>query len=277
LEVLDGPWEPGGGRTRATDAELVARARGLLLDWDGCVALGNRPARAAVRFLSEQRRRFAIVSNNSTHRPEDFAEILAHEGLDVPPERIVLAGTEALSRAQEVGGSRVMVIGDGRMKALARNRGLNLVPDEADLVVLLRDPRFSYTRLERAANCLRAGARLIVANPDLTHPGAGGRIVPETGALLAALMACAGPAEVDLEIVGKPSPRLFQRALRALGMAPDEAVMIGDNPATDAAGAASTGLRCVLVSGRFESRFEHLLGRETPAEGRALRPYSTPP
>lgn len=240
--------------------EALVQAEAVLLDWDGCLALGDKPDPAALRFILEREGRVAIVSNNSTHLPENFADILARAGAPVAPDRIVLAGIEALARTVETGARRILVLGDSRMKAHARNLGLNLVQDEADLVVLLRDTRFSYARLERAANCLKAGARLIVANPDFTHPECGGRLAPETGALLAALMACAGDRTIESEVIGKPGPRLFDRACRALRVRPEAAVMIGDNPATDIAGADAFGLKSILVGDRSGIRFEDLLG-----------------
>ncbi len=239
--------------------ERLAHADAVLLDWDGCVAIGDKPDPFALQFIQLRADCVAVVSNNSTHLPEDFSKILAHAGVALPPERIILAGVEALKRAQEFGARRVMIIGNGRMKAFGRNTGLNIVQDHADLVVLLRDPRFSYSRLERAANCLKAGARLIVANPDVSHPGHNGRLVPETGALLAALSSCVGAGSFELEVVGKPGPRLFDRACRALLVKPESAVMIGDNPATDIAGAEAFGLGSILIGPKSGLTFEDLL------------------
>ena len=61
----------------------------------------------------------------------------------------------------------------------------------------------------------------------------------------AAILACAGPT--PHRIVGKPEPILFRSALALLGLKPNEAVMIGDNPATDGAGALNIGMRYVEV------------------------------
>lgn len=239
--------------------EAVECAHGVMLDWDGCIAFNDRPSEAAVRFLKEHWHHAAIVSNNSTLRPEEFSQILADEGITIPPGRVFLAGAEALRRARDIGERRVMIIGAPRMKAHARSLGLNVVPDDAGLVVLMRDPRFSYTKLCRAANCLRAGAKLILSNPDLTHPGLGGKIVPETGALLAALRACLGTTPIDMEIIGKPSPRLFDQACKALGLRPEQTLMIGDNPDTDGAGAKALGSPWVMVGGRSGVTFDDLL------------------
>lgn len=229
----------------------VASARGLLLDWDGCVAFGERLEPAALELIDSHRDRVAIVSNNTTHLPEHFSECLAREGIALPPERVVLAGAEALKRAARRGAPRTLLVGSARMKVEARRLGVNLVGEEADLVVLLRDNRFSYRKLERAANAIKEGAALIVGNPDLTHPGRGGRLVPETGALLAAVEACLAAHDVAAaEVVGKPESALFEIGCRALGVPPAEAVMIGDNPATDMAGALALGMAGVLVGPR---------------------------
>lgn len=237
----------------------LAQAEGVLLDWDGCIAIDGKPDPAALRLIAERPGRVAIASNNSTHLPEDFSAMLARWGVSLPAERVILAGVEALKRAHEIGAQRVMVVGDGRMKAYGHSQGLNIVQDNADLIVLLRDPRFTYTRLERAANALKAGAQLIIANPDVTHPGRNGRLVPETGALLAALIACVGAEAPAMEIIGKPNPRLFERACRALQIEPQRAVMIGDNPATDIAGAHAFGLTGILIGAAAGLSFDDLL------------------
>ncbi|PTQ08862.1 HAD family hydrolase [Sphingomonas oleivorans] len=228
---------------------MIAQADGILIDWDGCIALANRPQAKALAFLARHRERIAIVSNNSTHLPEDFARIMARAGVPIPPERIILAGMEAIRHAATLGG-RAMLLASQRLRAEALSLGLTLSRGETDLVVLLRDTRFTYAKLERATNALRNGARLILANDDLNHPGPHGRIVPETGALLAALEAAVRPAEIATDRIGKPAATLFCRAFDALAVDPRRSVMIGDNPDTDIAGAAALGMDAVLVGPR---------------------------
>jgi 4-nitrophenyl phosphatase len=228
-------------------AHVAQSARGFLIDWDGCCAIDNQLTESAAAFLRAHQTRAAIVSNNSTNTVDDFLEILSNSGITMQREQIVLAGVEAIDRASKAGLVDVMVLGHPRMRAVARNIGIRLNRDEADVVVLLRDTRFSYSRLERAANALRKGARLIVANPDLTHPGAEGRIKPETGALLSALGSCVNLDAVDMEVVGKPKPGLYLKACRALDLSPEMVVMLGDNPATDLAGAQGLGMHCLMV------------------------------
>lgn len=236
------------GEPSAADARTVIdQADGLLIDWDGCLAVGNRPHAAALHFLAHFGERAAIVSNNSTHLPADITALLAARGIAFPAERIVLAGHETISHVAERGAGRVMIFGDRRLRQRAEELGVNLVRDNPDVLVLLRDTRFSYARLERAASALARGAKLIVANADRTHPGACGRPIPETGALLAAILACVPQAAIDREEIGKPGPLLYLRACAALGVTPQRAVMIGDNPDTDIVGARALGMSAILI------------------------------
>jgi 4-nitrophenyl phosphatase len=97
-------------------------------------------------------------------------------------------------------------------------------------------------------------------------------LVPETGSLLAALAACVDLAKVKVEIVGKPAAPLFLKACAALNIAPAQALMIGDNPATDVAGAQALGMAALRVDAAFDFRdesFASLPERETGTPGRS--------
>lgn len=52
----------------------------------------------------------------------------------------------------------------------------------------------------------------------------------------------------------KPSPRIFEAALSALGAAPREALHVGDLRRTDVAGAAGIGMRTVRYAGMHDDR-----------------------
>jgi putative hydrolase of the HAD superfamily len=59
--------------------------------------------------------------------------------------------------------------------------------------------------------------------------------------------------------VAKPAAAIFRQALARVGVAPAEALMIGDQPLADVAGARAVGIPAVLVRTRWHD----------PAEGRA--------
>lgn len=226
---------------------MVERAAGILLDWDGCVAHDDVPHAAGLAFLRRYADKIAIVSNSSTLWPSDIQEVLASLGVIIPAERIVLAGHHALLLAARLG-LTATVLGTPHMRALARQLGVRQVTMDPEIIVLLRDTRFTYSKLKFGINALASGARLIVANPDLTHPGPKGVIAPETGALLAAFGACVPLDTISVDVLGKPYSHMFHTACEALGLRPSQVLMIGDNPLTDIEGARQLGIPALLVS-----------------------------
>lgn len=247
--------------------QTLSQAQAILLDWDGCLAFANRPHAAALQFMRQYNQRVVIVSNNSTLLPGDISEILARSGVDLDEGRILLAGAEALRLVSSAGPGPTMVLGPPRMKALAHRLGIELVRDRAEIIILLRDTHFSYSKLERTVKALVSGARLVVANPDLSHPGSEGEPIPETGALLAAIAACVDLSTIDMTVIGKPNQHLFLRACETLGATPERSVMIGDNPATDIAGAERLGMASILVEPGSEVCLSDLIA---PQNGRSL-------
>lgn len=231
------------------EVDVVSRAEVVLLDWDGCLAYGDRMTPEAVRFLARFADKVAILSNNSTFMPEDLSRRIGAHGVTLPPDRIFLAGHQTIRLASErFGPARVFLMTNARLAAYAATLGLVHGEDRVVGAVLARDPDFGYRTLTVAANLLRGGLPLLVSNPDETHPDEAGGIVPETGALFRALQTCVAFAPGQVTVVGKPSPQLFRAAMARMGVAPDRTVMIGDNPYTDIAGADALGIASVLVN-----------------------------
>jgi HAD superfamily hydrolase (TIGR01450 family) len=217
-------------------------ASGYLVDLDGTLISGRHAQPWGAALLHAVRDRFVIVSNDAEHTPEQLSRFLRSRGLKVWHEQIVVAGTAALDVvAREQPGARVLLLAGVALRTYARRLGLRLTDTGADIVVLSRDRRFSYVKLAAAVNAIRLGATLVATNPDRTHPGPEGSIVPETGALLAALLACVGP--IVYRIIGKPEPALFEAGLARLGTPPHDTVVIGDNDETDGLGARRLGMR----------------------------------
>ena len=172
---------------------------------------------------------------------------------------MVLAGVAAVELvAGRAPGARVFVCGSGPTVGHAVACGLQADETAPEYVILTRDTGFTYGRLQAVLGCLTRGARLVVANADATHPGADGVPVPETGALLAAVRECL--PGLEFEVVGKPEPGLFRVALERLKVGPGDAVLVGDNPVTDGAGAKAAGVDFILVGEGPGARFRDLAG-----------------
>jgi HAD superfamily hydrolase (TIGR01450 family) len=216
--------------------------RGCLVDLDGTLVRGGQALPGAATFLDALEGRYIVVSNNAEHTPLELSRGLRRMGLGVASRRIVLAGTTAIDEiAQRRPRARIAMLASRSLTLYARDHGLNPVRERPEIVFLGRDRHFDFQRLAQIANALRDGAEFVVANPDLVHPGPEGTVVPETGALLAAILACTGP--VPHRIVGKPEPALFEAGLKLLGLPKRAVLMVGDNPATDGEGARRFGLR----------------------------------
>lgn len=224
-------------------AARIAEAKAVLLDWDGCLATGGALLPGARDLLQLVGARAYILSNNSTDQPGDFQGFLAAEGVPFDAERIFLAGHETLrSLAASDRDRRIHLVASPAMTTFASSLGVKTTRSSPDAVVILRDTNFTFDKLEAAANAARRCRRVMLANPDLTHPGRNGAVVPETGSLWAAIKACLGPARIKLEVIGKPGPLLFQQALTRAGIGPEAAVMLGDNPLTDGLGARAAAI-----------------------------------
>jgi len=91
---------------------------------------------------------------------------------------------------------------------------------------------------ERVAR-LRPAAR----NASAMGSGKGAGPLPATGAVLAAVETAAG---VTATVLGKPEPHIFDVARRALAGC-RQVAMVGDNLASDIAGARRAGLDAILV------------------------------
>lgn len=163
---------PRERRVAAEQLVGLAGAKGYIVDLDGTLVHGRRAIAGAAELLALIAGRFVVLSNNSTHQCGTLARELAASGLPVSAGDIVLAGAAAVELlARESPGARVMMLAGRELQALARELGLRPVAERPDIVLLARDLRFSYARLRRAANAVRAGAALVAANPDATHPG----------------------------------------------------------------------------------------------------------
>lgn len=235
-----------GNHRNPNEGVSLAQARHVLIDLDGTLIREDEPIEGASDLLAQFRDRYVIVSNNSTHTAKGVARRLARMGLKVEPEHIVLAGEQTVElMRREHPHARMLLAGSAALQRHAFKRGCHLVKTGAEFVVLALDPFFNRARLAVMANQLRNGARLVVTNGDDNHPGPAGSVMPETGALMAALVSASGVQ--PWRIIGKPGPLLFEEGLRRLDAGAANTVVIGDNPATDALGAAQLGMGCLLV------------------------------
>jgi len=232
-------------------AALAAGFRGIVLDLDGVVYLGDEvvpAAPAAVEGVRGLGARLAFVTNNSFRPPELVAEKLGRLGVKVAVEEVLTsahATVRLLGGEGGLGGLKVLVIGGPGLRQALQDAGARLIDGadwrEAEVVAVGFDPDLTYDRVRTAALAIRAGARFVGSNPDATLPTPEG-FWPGAGATLAMLRAATG---VRPEVAGKPEPALFETVAAAIG--PGPYLMVGDRADTDLDGAHRLGWATALV------------------------------
>src|SRR3990172_9172528 len=119
---------PLGRAGKMSDVVRLGGLRALLLDLDGVVYRGERALPGAVElfaFLRERGLRFALITNNSTQTPAQFAAKLSRLGIAVREED-VLTSAEATAdylSATAGRGRRVLVVGGHGLRAALRRGG----------------------------------------------------------------------------------------------------------------------------------------------------------
>jgi 4-nitrophenyl phosphatase len=244
----------------ASHAHFLASLHGLILDMDGVLWEGETPLPGMAEFLSFLRAeniRRVLATNNASLTPDSYVRKLARMGADVGRDEILTSATATAAYLRTVvrPGEKIFIIGEEGLVRAVEEAGLTAAgPDDAraDYVVCGMDRGLSWQKLAAATIHLRAGARFIGTNPDLTFPTERG-IAHGNGAILAALTAASG---VKPTVIGKPYPSLYQMALRQMGIPKAGVAALGDRMETDILGARKAGIKSILVLTGVSSRRE---------------------
>jgi HAD superfamily hydrolase (TIGR01458 family) len=123
---------------------------------------------------------------------------------------------------------------------------------------------FGYDVLNRAFRQVMEGAELIALQKNRYWLRADGLSL-DVGPFVAALEYATGQ---EAYVVGKPTRGFFAQVLDDLGVAPQSAVMVGDDIESDIGGALDAGLQAVLVrTGKFRENRVRAHVSDTPFIG----------
>ena len=227
----------------------MLRPKLLLLDLDGTVYRGKDPVPGAADAIRDARAaglRILFVTNRANRTPAAVAGQLRSMGIACSKDEVITSAAATASYCAGHGGRRCHIVGERGVREAFAAQGLLAVDDgPVDWVVVSLDRKFTYAKLARASAFI-LGARFVITNSD-QRITIGDDIMPEAGAIAASIQAVVG---VEPVIVGKPSPTLFQEALRMAGCAPGDALAIGDYLGTDIAAAKAAGIpSCLMLTG----------------------------
>ncbi|MEO6323432.1 MAG: TIGR01458 family HAD-type hydrolase [Thermoanaerobaculia bacterium] len=232
-----------------------ANVRALLVDLEGTVFTEGAPLPGAVEALTRVLARGIPVRfiTNTTSRPRSvLASELSACGLPVDPAWICNAPSAARALLLSRGLTRCdLMVADAIREDLDGIVGIE-ADDVAPQAVVVGDlgEGFTYERMNRAFTHLHAGAALIALARNRVYQRAG-RLVLDLGPFVAALEYATGRQAI---VAGKPAREFFLAALASTGVAPQDAVMIGDDLEGDVGAAQAAGMRGVLVrTGKFRA------------------------
>jgi HAD superfamily hydrolase (TIGR01450 family) len=225
---------------------------GLIVDLDGVVWLGGQAIDGAVEAVAELRARgtrLLFLTNDPSSSREEQAGRLTAIGIETSAGDVMTSAAATarfLADRADLRGRRAFVIGSPAFQREIAAAGFALVPaadaEEAELVVVGGHSGFDFAELRAATRALAQGAQLFAAGRDRVVPTNDGP-EPATGAIVAAVETA---ASVTATAIGKPEPFMFAIAREALAGCRRVAV-VGDNLASDIAGAKRAGLAAILV------------------------------
>jgi len=221
--------------------------RGLLLDLDGVVYMGDDPvpgAAGVISWLQEEGCPFRFVSNSTRKSVRDIARRLSEMGIRAGPDHIITPAVAAAGLARQRGWSRAFLVTAAGVKEDFSGAGIMPCEDGCDCIIVGDcGEGFTYGSLNRAFRLALDGVPVLALEKDRYFRDTDGLSL-SAGPFVAALEYATGR---EAELVGKPSPSYFGAALASMGLEPGEVAMVGDDAISDVQGAMDTGMAGILV------------------------------
>jgi 4-nitrophenyl phosphatase len=238
--------------------DRLRRVRGVVLDMDGTLVLGDRnnkglrPLPGAERLfaaLTELALPFRIFTNGTTRTPLQYAQALQAIGFPVPDDGVLTPTSSAVDVFRRHGHRRVMVLGGKGITEPLEAAGLEALPPlrgtEADAVFAgwFRQ-ELTFEALEAACDAVFGGARFYSASQSLFFATAEGRQLGTSRAIAAVVRDITG---CRVTVVGKPSQQALRAAAHHLGLRASEIAVVGDDPELEVPMAHKGGALAVAV------------------------------
>ncbi|XP_037632996.1 pyridoxal phosphate phosphatase [Sebastes umbrosus] len=240
----------------------------ILFDCDGVIWHGEKAITGAakvVNSLIRNGKNVVFVTNNCTRPRENYVHKFYRLGFtDVILEQIFSSSYCSALYLRDVVKvrGRVFVMGCDAMRRELLEAGVPCVEEVADepdatiydcalapdvkAVLVGHDDKLTFLKLAKASCYLRDPDCLFLATDnDPWHPLSGGRILPGSGSLTAALEVSSGRKAT---VIGKPSRFMFECiSSQFTGVDPAQCLMIGDRLEVDMLFGSNCGLDTMLT------------------------------
>lgn len=223
---------------------------GYLFDLDGTIYRGEKlisGAKETIEKLKSLDKRIVYLSNKPLQTREDYAAKLTRLSIPTEPSEVINSSlVMARWLSKRAPAATVFIIGEPPLIAEMTREGFRISekPEEVQFVIASFDRTFDYRKLNIALQAIKKGAHFVATNPDRTCPVEGGEI-PDCAAMIGAVEGATG-RKVET-IVGKPSDIMIQVAVDAMGLSPQDCLLVGDRLETDMVMGKRAGMATALV------------------------------
>ncbi|MFF2500517.1 TIGR01457 family HAD-type hydrolase [Peribacillus sp. NPDC101481] len=221
--------------------------KGYLIDLDGTMYRGTEQIAEAAGFINDLRKRdipYLFVTNNSSRTPAQVADKLRSIGISTEDEQVFTTSMATANYiAEQKKDASVYVVGEEGIIEALKEKGMKLVEEHPDFLVMGIDRGINYEKLSKACLAVRNGAVFISTNGDIAIPTEQG-LLPGNGSLTSVVSVS---TQVQPIFIGKPESVIVEQALRVLGVPKEETIMVGDNYDTDILAGINAGIDTLLV------------------------------
>ncbi|CAH0161141.1 Acid sugar phosphatase [Peribacillus frigoritolerans] len=221
--------------------------KGYLIDLDGTMYRGTEQIAEAAGFINDLRKRdipYLFVTNNSSRTPAQVADKLRSIGISTEDDQVFTTSMATANYiAEQKKGASVYVVGEEGIIEALKEKGMKLLEEHPDYLVMGIDRGINYEKLSKACLAVRNGAVFISTNGDIAIPTEQG-LLPGNGSLTSVVSVS---TQVQPIFIGKPESVIVEQALRVLGVPKEETIMVGDNYDTDILAGINAGIDTLLV------------------------------
>ena len=228
-------------------AALPSDIKAIFLDLDGTMYMGNNLIDGAQDFLERCKNKGVatfFLSNNSSRSVDQYKAKLQGFGIHATDDEILLSTHDLIAWLQANDVTQTWAVATKGMCEMLEAVGISTRSTAPQYVVVGYDTELTYEKISTASVHLHAGVPLVASHPDMVCPSPDGGL-PDTGAYLVMFEATTGVKPTH--ICGKPNPGMILHKIEALGLEPQQCVMVGDRLYTDIAMANRSGVHSVLV------------------------------
>jgi HAD superfamily hydrolase (TIGR01450 family) len=195
---------------------------------------------------------FVLVSNNTTHKPEDLLVTLKNLRFNLRPKNLMTCMGVALSWLKKKEIKNCFVIGSSELREYLNENGIETpTDDKVEAVLVGLDCSLDYEKLKIAVNALvKNHASFLALHANRLYKDEKGELCPSVGAVVKALEYS---SQRRAKVFGKPNPEIYREAMARFDVKAENCIMISDDPLSDLVGAKKLGMKTVFVtSGKYK-------------------------